>query len=91
MVTIVKHEWHQVDSQFAFELDEDTLAQIYPDLDDVEIAEKMRQIEEGDISVDEIIEDAYDEGVDIEWDRQYDDWWTDRKGGYDVDYEIESE
>ena len=91
MVTIVKHEWHQVDSQFAFELDEDTLAQIYPDLDDVEIAEKMRQIEEGDISVDEIIEDAYDEGVDIEWDRQYDDWWTDRKGGYEVTYELGDE
>lgn len=91
MVTLVKHEWHQVDSQFAFELDEDTLAQIYPDLDDVEIAEKMRQIEEGDISVDEIIEDAYDEGVDIEWDRQYDDWWTDRKGGYEVTYELGDE
>lgn len=91
MVTLVKHEWHQVDSQFAYELTAETLAEIYPDLDDVEIAEKMRQIEEGDISVDEIIEDACNEGVDIEWDRQYDDWWTDRKGGYEVTYELGDE
>lgn len=88
MVTLVKHEWHQVDSQFAFELTEEILAEIYPDLDDAEIAEKLRQIEEGDISVDEIIEDADNEGIDIEWDRQYDDWWTERKGGYEVTYEL---
>jgi hypothetical protein len=25
------------------------------------------------------------------WDRQYDDWWTDRKGGYDVTYELGDE
>lgn len=91
MVTIVKHEWHQVDAQFAYELTEETLAEIYPDLDDVEIAEKLRQIEEGDISVEEIIEDADNEGVEIEWDRQCDDWWTDRKGGYEVTYELGDE
>jgi len=91
MVTIVKHEWHQVDAQFAYELTEEILAEIYPDLDEDEIAEKMRQIEEGDISVEEIIDDAYNEGVDIEWDRQYDDWWTDRKGGYEITYELGDE
>jgi hypothetical protein len=91
MVTLVKHEWHQVDSQFAYELDEDTLAQIYPDLDEDEIAEKMRQIEEGEISVEEIADDAINEGVDIEWERQYDDWWTDRKGGYEITYELGDE
>jgi len=31
MVTIDKHEWHQVDAQFAYELDDDTLREIYPD------------------------------------------------------------
>ena len=49
MVTIVKHEWHQVDSQFAFELDETVLSEIYPDLDEDEIAEKLQQIENGEI------------------------------------------
>ena len=35
-----------------------------------------------------IMQDAADNNVDIEWDRDYDDWWTDRKGGYEVTYEV---
>jgi hypothetical protein len=88
MVTIVKHEWHQVDSQFAFELTEDLLAEIYPDLDEDEIAEKIRLVESGEIDVEEIVNDADNADVHIEWDRQYDDWWTERKGGYDITYEL---
>ena len=88
MVTIVKHEWHQVDRQYAIEIDESILVEIYPDLDDAEIAEKLQQLEDGDISVDDIVSDAYDNDVELEWDHQYDDCWTDRKGGYDVTYEL---
>lgn len=91
MVTLVKHEWHQVDSQFAYELTEETLAEIYPDLDDVEIADMLQRIEAGDVGLEELLQDAYDNGVDIEWDRQYDDWWTDRKGGYEVTFEVGDE
>jgi hypothetical protein len=91
MVTIVKHEWHQVDSQFAFELTEELLAEIYPDLDEDEIAEKLIQIETGQIEVEEIVNDADDADVHIEWDRQHDDWWTERKGGYDLTYELGDE
>ena len=91
MVTLVKHEWHQVDSQFAVELDIDMLGEIYSDMDEDELANLMTQIENGEVSVDEIIEAAYDSGVDLEWDRQYDDWWTERKGGYDVTYELGDE
>jgi predicted Zn-ribbon and HTH transcriptional regulator len=91
MVTIVKHEWHQVDSQFALEIDESILSEIYPDLDEDEIAEKLKQIEEGEIDVEEIVNDAWENDVELEWDRQYDDWWTDRKGGYEVTYELGDE
>ena len=91
MVTLVKHEWHSVDSQFEFELDESLLAEIYPDLDEDEIADLMKSIEEGQADVVDIINDAYDAGVDIEWDRVYDDWYTDRKGGYDVTYELKED
>ncbi len=91
MVTLVKHEWHQVDSQFALELDEALLSEIYPDLDDDEIANMLEQIQNGEISVDEVVEAAYDNDVELYWDRQYDDWWTDRKGGYDVTYELGDE
>ena len=88
MVTLVKHEWHQVDSQFAFELDIDKLAEIYPDLKKKELKQLMKQIENGEADVETIINDAWENDVEIEWDRQYDDWWTDRKGGYDIDYEL---
>lgn len=91
MVTLVKHEWHSVDSQFALELDDDLLHEIYPDLDEDELASLMKQIENGEIDVDEIINDAWENDVELEWDRQYDDWWTERKGGYDVTYELGDE
>lgn len=88
MVTLVKHEWHSVDSQFALELDEALLSEIYPDLDDDEINNMLEQIQNGEISVDEVVEAAEDNDVELYWERQYDDWWTDRKGGYDVTYEL---
>jgi hypothetical protein len=91
MVTIVKHEWHQHDRQYAIELDADLLSEIYPDLDEDEIAEKLQQIEDGEIDVEDVMSDAYDNDVEIEWDFQYDDCWTDRKGGYEVTYELGDE
>jgi hypothetical protein len=91
MVTLVKHEHHQVDAQFAYELDEVTLGEIYPDLDEEEIALLMKQIEAGEIDLDCLLQEAADNGVEIEWCRQYDDWWTDRKGGYEVTFEVGDE
>lgn len=91
MVTIVKHEWHSVDSQFAFELDETILSEIYPDKDEDEISELLVQIETGYVSVEDIVNDAWENGVEIEWDRQYDDWYSDRKGGYEITYELGDE
>jgi predicted RNA-binding Zn-ribbon protein involved in translation (DUF1610 family) len=91
MVTIVKHEWHQHDRQYAIELDADLLSEIYPDLDEDEIAQKLAEIESGEADYEEVINDAYENDVEIEWDFQYDDCWTDRKGGYDVTYELGDE
>lgn len=91
MVTLVKHEYHQVDSQFAFELDEDKLSEIYPDLKKKEIKKLLKDIEDGETTIDSIMDDAWDNDVEILWERQYDDWWTDRKGGYDISYELGDE
>ena len=88
MVQVMKHEWHQVDSQFLVDIDADILSEIYPDLNKKEIKALLKEIEKGEADLDQIFQDAYDEGVDIEWDRDYDDWWTDRKGGYEVTYEL---
>ena len=91
MVTVVKHEWHQHDRQYAIELDEDLLSEIYPDLGPGEISHMLKNLEEGLLDVEDIINDAYENDVDIEWDFQYDDCWTDRKGGYEVTYELGDE
>ena len=88
MVTIVKHEWHQHDRQYAIELDEELLSEIYPDLDEDEIKQKLADIEAGEIDYEEVLDDANENDVDIEWEFQYDDCWTDRKGGYEVTYEL---
>jgi hypothetical protein len=88
MVTLVKHEWHQVDCQYAIEIDEDILAEIYPDLDEDEIAQKLQELADGEIDVEDIVNDAYENDVDLDWEHQYDDNWTMRKGGYDVTYEL---
>jgi hypothetical protein len=88
MVQVMKHEWYQVDAQYLAEIDEDLLSEIYPDLDEDEIAAKMADLESGEITVDEVINDAWEEGVEIEWDSHYEDWWTSRKGGYEVTYDI---
>ena len=91
MVTIVKHEWHQHDRQYAIEIDEALLSEIYPDLDEDEIAQKLADIESGDIDYEDVFNDAMDNDVDIDWEFQYDDCWTDRKGGYEVTYELGDE
>ncbi len=37
-----------------------------------------------------VIENGWEEGVDLDWDwLDEDDWWTDRKGGYEVTYEVQ--
>ena len=91
MVTLVKHEWHQHDRQYAVEIDEDLLSEIYPDLDEGEIAAMLNQLENGEIDVEEVIDEAYENNVEIYWEFQYDDCWTDRKGGYEVTYELGDE
>jgi hypothetical protein len=91
LMTLVKHEWHQVDRQLAFKLTEDVFREIYSDLDEDEIAEKLQQLASGDLSIEEIMAAAQDASVDIDWEPQYDDWWTERKGGYEVTYEVGDE
>ena len=91
MVTIVKHEWHQHDRQYAIELDEALLSEIYPDKEEDEIKVILDGIADGTYDFEDVLNDAYENDVEIEWDFQYDDCWTDRKGGYDVTYELGDE
>jgi hypothetical protein len=89
MVTVVKSEWHQVEKRYSIEIDESVISEIYPDKEDEEIDNILSGLEDGTIEVDEVIEAAYEEGVDLDFDwMDEDDWWTDRKGGYEVTYEV---
>ncbi len=90
MIKVVKSEWHQVEKVYGLELDTDLLSEIYPDLDELELNEKLKAIEEGDVDLDELFSDACENDIYIEWDYlDQDDWWTDRKGGYEITYKVE--
>ena len=88
MVTIVKHEWHQVDSKYVYELDIEKLGEIYPDLSKKELKQKMKDIVSGEVDIDEVITEAEDNNVDIDWEHDDDDWWTSRKGGFEVTFDV---
>lgn len=87
MVRVVKSEWHQIERRYGFDFDETILSEIYPDMSDEEIEILMSRLINGDADIDQLIEDACD--IDIDWDwLDEDDLWTDRKGGYEVTYEV---
>ena len=89
---IIKSEWHQVEKRYAIDIDENVINEIYEDATVEEIEEIMRQLKEGELDASTIIEDASSNDVDFDWDwLDEDDWWTNRKGGYDVTYEFEGE
>lgn len=89
MVMVIKSEWHSVEKRYSAEIDEYILSEIYPDASGEEIDQMLKDLQSGDLSIDTVLEDAgWD--VEIEWDwMDEDDWWTDRKGGYDVTYEVQ--
>jgi hypothetical protein len=91
MVQVVKSEWHQVERRYGLDIDREVFGEIYCDIEDeAEIDLMFLQFESGQLHAEEVINKAWEEGVDLDWDwLDEDDWWTDRKGGYDVTYKVE--
>jgi hypothetical protein len=90
MVRVIKSEWHQVEKRYGLDIDEDVLSEIYPDSTEEEIANMILQLQNGELDIETVMEDAYNCDVDFDWDwLDEDDWWTDRKGGYEVTYSTE--
>lgn len=88
-IRVIKSEWHQLEKRYATEIDENILEEIYPDKSKKEIKQLMKDLKSGDASIEEVIEDAgWDVDIDWEW-LDEDDLWTDRKGGYEVTYEVD--
>lgn len=92
MVQVVKSEWHQVEKRYGVDIDRDLFGEIYSEIEDeAEIDLMFLQFETGQLDVEEVIQKAWDEGVYIDWDwLDEDDWWTDRKGGYEVTFEVQA-
>jgi len=89
---VIKSEWHQVEKRYAIDIDENLINEIYQDATVEEVEEVIRQLQDGELEASSVIEDAYTNDVTIDWDwLDEDDWWTDRKGGYDVTYEISND
>lgn len=90
MVRVIKSEWHQVEKRYAAEIDEVLLSEAYPDLDEEQIGKLLAELKSGEADVETVISDAEDSGNYIDWDwLDEDDWWTDRKGGYEVTYSVD--
>jgi hypothetical protein len=75
---ITKKEYHTVVKELTYDLDENEIVNRFESVENF-----MQLLEEGDF-------DAAD-FLDMFLQDQYDDWVTDRKGGYDVTFEIEED
>ena len=87
-VTIHKSEWHQIEKRYVAEIDEDLVNELYPNNTKKKNKEILKGLKDGTTDIEEFMSDAFCE-VDIDWDHEYDDLWTDRKGGYEITYEVE--
>lgn len=87
---IVKSEWHQVEKRYGLEINEAILSEIYDDYTEDQITQLLADLESGEEAFEQVIEDAWNNDIELDW--YYlnnDDWWTDRKGGYEVTYSTE--
>jgi len=87
-VKIYKSEWHQMERKYVVEIDEDLVNELYPDNTKKKNKEILKGLKDGTTDIDEFMGDAFGE-IDIDWEHEYDDLWTDRKGGYEITYEVE--
>ena len=89
MLKVTKIEHHRVNTSYTIELTPELLAEIYPDLEEIGLLTMIMEIESGEVKIENVMEDAALNGVDLNWQNQKDDWWTVWKGGYDVTYKAE--
>jgi hypothetical protein len=91
MVQVVKSEWHQVEKRYVIELDEQLLQELFPDKEEDEIQVILQNLENGTQDINDVLNEADENMYDLPWEYVDEDWWTDRKGGYDITYAIEEQ
>ncbi|CAB4133231.1 hypothetical protein UFOVP257_88 [uncultured Caudovirales phage] len=90
---IIKSEWHQVEKRYAMDLQRIDLDTIYPHSSEEENDELWQQIIDGEFEdFEELCYDGelQEHYLEFDW-LDEDDWWTDRKGGYEVTYTVEAD
>jgi hypothetical protein len=92
----VKKEYHQVTSIFTYELNDDELIEKFGSLERFkEVASHMNSSEFADDTrgpnPTEEEEENFNEFIGESDYERYDDWVTDRRGGYDITYEVQDE
>lgn len=87
---IIMSEWHQVERRMGLEITVDEVNDVYPDMTAEEVEQRYEELKSGEYAVEDFIGDAENQDIYFDWDwLDEDDWWTMRKGGYDVTYEVE--
>ena len=80
-----------MDLYHTVEIDRELFGEIYSEIEDeAEIDLMYLQFESGEMDIEDVLEEASNQNIDIDWDFSHDDLWTDRKGGYDISYEMET-
>ncbi len=90
-----KIEYHQVHSHFNYDIPDEDIIETFGSVERFkEIASHMSSNEwnepEGEEPTDEETDAFHDFMCNYDYDRE-DDWFTDRKGGYEVSYEVEDD
>lgn len=89
---IVRTEYHQVNSEFTYDIPEADIANAFGSVSRFEEilshSGDSSDAPKGDEPSDEELEIFYEFIENYDYER-YDDWYTDRKGGYDVSYKVE--
>jgi len=88
---IKRIEYHQVHSHMTYDIDDDSIIEEFGSLDRFKTIIYAVEGVEPDEDEDEVTDEEMDKAMDFisehDYDRE-DDWFTDRKGGYEVEYEI---
>ena len=87
-----KTEWHQVSSEFKYDCPDEAIIETFGSVERFKEILSHQELEFNS-KIEPTGEKPTDEEDDMLWDflseldyEREDDWWTDRKGGYDVTY-----
>ena len=89
---VIKSEWHQVERRYAIVIDIDDVSNVFPENTKKQNKEVLKNLSSGEMSWEEFEDAASEQGIWFDWDwLDEDDWWTDRKGGYEITYEVQND